>query len=992
MPPYLADLPHVVAQRVGLALVHFIWQGTLLAFVLAGTLYTLRDRAQGPADDNDRKFKIRSNTLAHVRYMISCLGMLALSMLPIVNVLVIDPPRGGSITATAGEELVFEESHALGDLPQPTVKLSVPPSERLQDKQTAPATRSRAHLETPTATASFSDVWRTSSLSRFNVQSFFWAWLAGVGLLSVWHYVGWATAQRMRRRATVVGDEILRIAQRVKKGLGIRFDVEIRQTVGSTTPVVVGWLKPAVLLPSSILSGLTSTELEALLAHELAHIRRHDYLVNLLQSVVETILFYHPAIWWLSRRIRNEREFCADDLAVHVCQRREAYVRCLVTVAEIARGQRSLAIAATGGSLLSRVRRIMEVSDPPRRHAHRAGRPALAGVLVAVCLTVTVTAMAQSETKTKTRHDNRGRAESTNAGAEAAIDPSKKLPARDRVRDKLWPLDAQSVTTETSWPMFRGDLQNRGVAQQALPKSLGVKWRIQLEEGVEATPAIAYGKVFIADTSGGVYALRLEDGQRQWAFQADGGLVASPSIRTESVYIGDRSGRFYCLDAATGHPRWTFHAGAEIRSSANFLDGDVLFGCHDGSLYCLDAADGNQRWVYEIGDEVHSTPTVTRGHTLSAGLGVSVASMGRRVVVAACDGRLHVVHAASGEMATTADIDAPTQATAAVVDSLAFVGTENGQFHCIDVQSGETAWIHQGRAAIRSSAAVNDRAVFVGNRGRHLLALDRETGQRRWQVQLRGQADSSPVLVGDLVVVGSSDGRISAFRQTDGAKAWDFEAGGQIGGSVAVGQGTLVFANSNGDVIALAGRDPDSSASTREQPRAADSGKSGKPNELRRLLQERAKLNREYRQLQLQLEQQLEEKSEQLRRLESELKAAQAAQHGPDAWADYSQEGLEKLLTEGRPVVVWVCADWCTTCKVVEQQVLQSAAVRKLMVERGYARLRLDVTSGNVDALKDLDDTKEVPQLILLGARKRIALRGTIDEDDVLAGLRLVGN
>ena len=90
-------------------------------------------------------------------------------------------------------------------------------------------------------------------------------------------------------------------------------------------PTVIGWLRPVVLMPASALSGMGPQQLEAILAHELAHIRRHDYLVNLLQTVVETLLFYHPAVWWLSGRIRVERENCCDDLAVSLCGDPYAY-------------------------------------------------------------------------------------------------------------------------------------------------------------------------------------------------------------------------------------------------------------------------------------------------------------------------------------------------------------------------------------------------------------------------------------------------------------------------------------------------------------------------------------------------------------------------------------------------------------------------------------------------------------------------------------------
>ena len=89
--------------------------------------------------------------------------------------------------------------------------------------------------------------------------------------------------------------------------------------------MVVGWLRPAILLPASALAGLTTQQLEAIIAHELAHIRRHDYLINLLQAVIETLFFYYPAVWWVSRQIRQEREHCCDDLAVAVCGDAFAY-------------------------------------------------------------------------------------------------------------------------------------------------------------------------------------------------------------------------------------------------------------------------------------------------------------------------------------------------------------------------------------------------------------------------------------------------------------------------------------------------------------------------------------------------------------------------------------------------------------------------------------------------------------------------------------------
>ena len=114
----------------------------------------------------------------------------------------------------------------------------------------------------------------------------------------------------------------------------IRVSRPVRLLVSSLVqaPAVVGWLRPVVLVPVGALAGLPAEQIEALLVHELAHIRRHDYLVNVLQSVVEALLFYHPAVWWVSGHIRTEREQCCDDVAVSVSGDVLTYARALAEI------------------------------------------------------------------------------------------------------------------------------------------------------------------------------------------------------------------------------------------------------------------------------------------------------------------------------------------------------------------------------------------------------------------------------------------------------------------------------------------------------------------------------------------------------------------------------------------------------------------------------------------------------------------------------------
>jgi HEAT repeat protein len=118
-----------------------------------------------------------------------------------------------------------------------------------------------------------------------------------------------------------------------------------------------------ILLPASALTGLSRTQLEAVLAHELAHVRRHDYLVNLLQTLVETLLFYHPAVWWLGARIREEREHCCDDLAVAACGSAPLYAEALLSMEELRRSP-ELALAFSRGSLVGRIERLLAPRTP----------------------------------------------------------------------------------------------------------------------------------------------------------------------------------------------------------------------------------------------------------------------------------------------------------------------------------------------------------------------------------------------------------------------------------------------------------------------------------------------------------------------------------------------------------------------------------------------------------------------------------------------------
>jgi len=150
-------------------------------------------------------------------------------------------------------------------------------------------------------------------------------------------------------------------------------------------PMVIGVFRPAILLPASMLLGLAPDQLEAILVHELAHIRRHDNLVNLVQRLLETVFFFHPAAWWVSACIRTEREHCCDDIAAAASDAR-AYAGALTTLEELR--SPALAVAATDGSLSSRVRRVLGFRQPESRQGWMG--PAIASAMVMAAVTVLV--------------------------------------------------------------------------------------------------------------------------------------------------------------------------------------------------------------------------------------------------------------------------------------------------------------------------------------------------------------------------------------------------------------------------------------------------------------------------------------------------------------------------------------------------------------------------------------------------------------------------
>lgn len=327
-------------ERLGRTLVHFLWQGTLIVAVYA----VLRSMARS---SNPQR-----------RYLLACVALAALALAP--------PITWFSLQAPAGIPAAHAPVSA-AHLPAAATPLAAP------------------LFPAPTVTP-----------PRDILPWVVLAWLAGAMVFSIRLTGGWLAALRLRSRfVRPAPAEWQQALQRLADRLRVTRPVRLLVSAVAQTPAVIGWIRPVVLVPAGALAGLPADQLEALLLHELAHIRRADYLVGIVQSIAEALLFYHPAVWWVSDHIRTERELCCDDIAVAATGDVLTYARALAAV-ETSRLS-PVCAAANGGSLVNRVARLLGRPRPAPRAA--SGAAALTGALLLASTALVVFAQPAAKPK-----------------------------------------------------------------------------------------------------------------------------------------------------------------------------------------------------------------------------------------------------------------------------------------------------------------------------------------------------------------------------------------------------------------------------------------------------------------------------------------------------------------------------------------------------------------------------------------------------------------
>lgn len=187
------------------------------------------------------------------------------------------------------------------------------------------------------------------------------AWIIGSLLFFLKFSAAYIYLKKLVKKATSVDKPILKQLKRIKSKFNIHRNINIKESIAISTPMVIGYIKPVVLFPLGMINSLTTDEVNAILAHELAHIKRHDYLINLFQMILEVVFYYNPGIWYISSKVRMERENCCDDMAVSYTKNQITYARTLVKLQEMKMKNIEPAMAFAGGknSFSKRVLRLL---------------------------------------------------------------------------------------------------------------------------------------------------------------------------------------------------------------------------------------------------------------------------------------------------------------------------------------------------------------------------------------------------------------------------------------------------------------------------------------------------------------------------------------------------------------------------------------------------------------------------------------------------------
>jgi len=331
-----------LVETLGWTLLHFLWQGLIVGLIASAAL------------------TLTQNLSAKTRYIIALAGLLAMSVCPVVTFLCIQKsPSLGATTLAIHSPATSQEPGAKRSDESTSTIITLTESTTPVPQTTNSSGTSAQSVSTHTVTSKLP-------------ASIVIVWLLGVVLLSIRLLFSWRSSRTLRNRALLPPDWISERSRKLASSLDMKVPL-VRHCQHVQQAIAVGFIKPMILIPTSWITELSPSMIESIIAHELIHIRRADLWVNLMQRILETLLFYHPAVWWLSNCVRIERELCCDSAAVKATADPLKYAETLEHVGRLVTGDSQLALSVTSvGPKKFLLRRIQSVLGAPQKKSSPA--------------------------------------------------------------------------------------------------------------------------------------------------------------------------------------------------------------------------------------------------------------------------------------------------------------------------------------------------------------------------------------------------------------------------------------------------------------------------------------------------------------------------------------------------------------------------------------------------------------------------------------------
>ncbi len=715
-----------LSVAIARTLLHSLWQGVLIALLAAATSLLLRRHA------------------AHARCVVAAASLAAMPIVATVTFCAVYGNASTEVRRGVGSRSDDSTSLSAAGPSVPGATEAASAASSSERGVRTDVTSGTTSTPTSTAAATTPALFPSNELARMTTAIY------GIGALAMLLRLALALASGhgvKRCGAPVVDSSLITALREEARRLGLKCAPAVRYSERVLVPAVIGVVKPTLVLPAAVVTGLAPQQLAAVLAHELAHIRRHDAVVQIGQRVVEALFFFHPAVWYLSRQLSVERENACDDVVVGAGHESCIYAAALVRVVELSHdanpgshgaaaiGPATLAAAhSRGHRLRARVLRLIQRGERSDLRLTRSGAASFflaVGLLAASC-------------------------------AYLGVEGGRSLASKEP--------EATAV--------YRGDNGRSGAYDVApLHEVGGVRWAFRTPAGFTSTPAVVGGVAYTATADGFVRAYDIESGEKKWERTVgNSGLISTLTVtgaadalpRDRAVCFGDLKGKVTALDADDGEVLWTHDAGGSVPGALPVADGIVYIAGYDDDVLALSLASGEEIWRTRTGGIFLGPPALV-GDTL--------------YLVA--DNHCVALDASTGREIWRRRVDGPSGLVVAA--GVVLVGNSHGRrkLLALDATNGEPVWSFEtdpftGDGWLMEPGlegawpAVADGRVFFPTFYGELYALDAVSGEELWRFAVDGPCNASPAVAGDLVYVSNLNGSVSALDVASGELIWRF--------------------------------------------------------------------------------------------------------------------------------------------------------------------------------------------------------------------------